>query len=451
VRVLVRRSSDVSDLPLAVERAYGDVTDGASVLAAAEDCEAAFHLAALVQAWWPDERAFERVNVGGLENMLQALRETASLRRLVYVSSFFALGPTDGAIGDSSQEHPGGGFCTEYERTKWVADKVARRAVESEGLDVVLVYPCVIYGPGRISASNLVVKMIADHFQGRLPGLLGSGTRLNNFVHVNDVVLGLLAAHHRGTPGRRYILGGENASMVQLFQAVQRATGKPPPRLRLPLWLVAVLGWVSVLVAKWAGPYPSSLTRCVLLTLLFQAAADPHGPATTPSPPPSSPSCQHARSRSIVPGPTPASILVFRFMLAPCLLLPIHLISLSSCLSSPLCYSPPFFLPPTQFAPDLSTPFSCPHHPSPQLPVSAHIQPRLGQQERAVEPSMPVNPLVPLSSPLPPPNCQSVRAFNHEWAYSSEQAQQDLEYSPLSLEEGLRDTLTWMRAVGAIK
>ncbi|CAI7842946.1 unnamed protein product, partial [Closterium sp. NIES-53] len=103
VRVLVRRSSDVSDLPLAAERAYGDVTDGASVLAAAEGCEAAFHLAALVQAWWPDERAFERVNVGGLENMLQALRETASLQRLVYVSSFFALGPTDGAIGDSSQ------------------------------------------------------------------------------------------------------------------------------------------------------------------------------------------------------------------------------------------------------------------------------------------------------------------------------------------------------------
>ncbi|CAI7782000.1 unnamed protein product [Closterium sp. NIES-54] len=306
VRVLVRRSSDVSDLPLAAERAYGDVTDGASVLAAAEGCEAAFHLAALVQAWWPDERAFERVNVGGLENMLQALRETASLQRLVYVSSFFALGPTDGAIGDSSQEHTGQDFCTEYERTKWVADKVARRAVESEGLHVVLVYPCVIYGPGRISASNLVVKMIADHFQGRLPGLLGSGTRLNNFVHVNDVVLGLLAAHHRGTPGRRYILGGENASMVQLFQAVQRATGKAPPRLRLPLWLVAVLGWVSVLVAKMGGP----------------------------------------------------------------------------------------------------------------IPIFTH---------------------------------QSVRAFNHDWAYSSEQAQQDLEYSPLSLEEGLRDTLTWMRAVGAIK
>ncbi|CAI5473616.1 unnamed protein product [Closterium sp. Yama58-4] len=306
VRVLVRRSSDVSDLPLAAERAYGDVTDGASVLAAADGCEAAFHLAALVQAWWPDERAFERVNVGGLENMLQALRETESLRRLVYVSSFFALGPTDGYIGDSDQEHKGRDFCTEYERTKWEAERVARRAVESEGLDVVLVYPCVIYGPGRISASNLVVKMIADHFQGRLPGLLGSGTRLNNFVHVNDVVLGLLAALNRGKPGRRYILGGENASMLQLFQAVHRATGKPPPRLRLPLWLVAVLGWVSVLVAKLGGP----------------------------------------------------------------------------------------------------------------IPIFTH---------------------------------QSVRAFNHDWAYSSEQAQQDLEYSPLSLDDGLGDTLTWMRGVGAIK
>ncbi|GJP41245.1 hypothetical protein CLOM_g912 [Closterium sp. NIES-68] len=306
VRVLVRRSSDVSDLPVVVERAYGDVTDGASVLAAADDCEVAFHLAALVQAWWPDERAFERVNVGGLENMLQALRATPSLRRLVYTSSFFALGPTDGTVADSSQEHPGRGFCTAYERSKWAADRVARRAAEEEGLDVVVVYPCVIYGPGRISTANLVVKMIADHFQGRLPGLVGSGARLNNFVHVNDVVLGLLAAQHRGVPGRRYILGGENTSMLQLFQAVHRATGKRPPRLRLPLWVVAVLGWVSVVVARMGGP----------------------------------------------------------------------------------------------------------------IPIFTH---------------------------------ESVRAFNHDWAYSSRQAHQDLDYAPLSLEEGLRDTLTWMRAVGAIK
>ncbi|CAI5537585.1 unnamed protein product [Closterium sp. Naga37s-1] len=280
-------------------------------------------------------------------------------------------------------EHTGRDFCTEYERTKWAADKVARRAVESEGLDVVLVYPCVIYGPGRISASNLVVKMIADHFQGRLPGLVGSGTRLNNFVHVNDVVLGLLAAHHRGTPGRRYILGGENASMVQLFQAVQRATGKPPPRLRLPLWLVAVLG----------------LCPLLLLSLVFP---------------------QLGRQ-----GPPTALFLPF---------MPAHSLQRASPLSD--------------------HPLSS-FRPSP-LPLSNHQSVRAFNHDRAYsseQPDSPLhacNPSLPLVSPPPSPNRQSVRAFNHDWAYSSEQAQQDLEYSPLSLEEGLRDTLTWMRAVGAV-
>lgn len=58
------------------------------------------------------------------------------------------------------QEHLGSGFFTDYERTKYLADQIAVRAAREEGLDVVTVYPGVIYGPGRVSTANLLVKMV---------------------------------------------------------------------------------------------------------------------------------------------------------------------------------------------------------------------------------------------------------------------------------------------------
>lgn len=45
------------------------------------------------------------MNVGGLENVLRAVRETKTVEKVVYTSSFFALGPTDGYVADEIQVH----------------------------------------------------------------------------------------------------------------------------------------------------------------------------------------------------------------------------------------------------------------------------------------------------------------------------------------------------------
>ena len=43
------------------------------------------------------------MNVEGLKNVLQAVRETTTVEKLIYTSSFFALGPTDGYVADENQ------------------------------------------------------------------------------------------------------------------------------------------------------------------------------------------------------------------------------------------------------------------------------------------------------------------------------------------------------------
>ncbi|KAJ4701779.1 NAD(P)-binding Rossmann-fold superfamily protein [Melia azedarach] len=260
VRALVRRTSDVSGLPSptsdgALELAYGDVTDYRSLLDACAGCNVVFHAAALVEPWLPDPSRFFSVNVGGLKNVLQAAKETKTIEKIIYTSSFFALGSTDGYIADESQFHRGNYFCTEYERSKAAADKIALEAA-SEGLPVVPVYPGVIYGPGKLNTGNIVAQMMIERFNGRLPGYIGCGNDKFSFSHVDDVVEGHIAAMDKGRLGERYLLTGENASFMHVFDMAAVITGTSRPRFSIPLWLIAAYGWILVFIAQITGKLP---------------------------------------------------------------------------------------------------------------------------------------------------------------------------------------------------
>ncbi|MEO7794444.1 MAG: NAD(P)H-binding protein, partial [Thermoanaerobaculia bacterium] len=119
LRLLVRPSASRERFPAGVEFAAGDVTDRASLLAAARGCDVVLHAAALVKIDAPAAE-FDRVNVGGLENVLGAAQE-AGVGEIVYVSSFIALGPTEGGPGGQLDEKaPGssGNWINDYHRTK---------------------------------------------------------------------------------------------------------------------------------------------------------------------------------------------------------------------------------------------------------------------------------------------------------------------------------------------
>ncbi|KAL0360814.1 UNVERIFIED_CONTAM: Anthocyanidin reductase [Sesamum radiatum] len=148
VRAFVRKTSDVSSLPPptdggasggSLHLAYGDVTDYSSLLEAFSGCHV--------------------VNVGGLKNVLKAYKETKTIEKIIYTSSFFALGFTDGHVGDETQVHFAKFFCTEYEKSKAIADKIALEAA-AEGVPIVPVYPGVIYGPGKVTTGNIVAHMV---------------------------------------------------------------------------------------------------------------------------------------------------------------------------------------------------------------------------------------------------------------------------------------------------
>jgi nucleoside-diphosphate-sugar epimerase len=57
------------------------------------------------------------------------------------------------------QMHQGKTFCTEYEKSKVLADKIALQAA-AEGVPITIVYPGVIYGPGKLTTGNLVSRIV---------------------------------------------------------------------------------------------------------------------------------------------------------------------------------------------------------------------------------------------------------------------------------------------------
>ncbi|WOH02871.1 hypothetical protein DCAR_0522261 [Daucus carota subsp. sativus] len=257
VRAFVRPTSDVSSLPLDenIEFSYGDVTDYSSLLVAASGCQIIFHSAAIVEPWHPDPSIFIAVNVGGLKNVLKAFKETGTIEKIIYTSSFFALGSTDGYVADESQIHSGNYFCTEYEKSKVIADKMALDAA-SEGVPIIPLYPGLIYGPGKVTTGNIVARLIIERFNWRLPGYIGQGADKVSFSHVDDVVQGHLAALNKGRPGERYLLTGENASFMQVFDICATISGTGKPRFSIPLLVIEAYGWLSVFASKIMGTLP---------------------------------------------------------------------------------------------------------------------------------------------------------------------------------------------------
>ena len=249
VRVLARAGSDRSNVrELPVEVAVGDLTDRPSLDLAVADCEGLFHVAADYRLGAPDPRELYRVNVEGTRNVLSAARR-AAVKRIVYTSSVATVGiPADGTPGDEQTPVGLAAMIGHYKRSKFLAEQVAVEAAR-DGLSVVIVNPSTPIGPGDVKPTPSG-RVILDAAAGRMPAYVDTGL---NIVHVDDVAAGHLMAFHRGRPGERYILGGEDMTLREILGEVAGIAGRKPPRVRLPYAAVLPIAYAAEIVAKMTG------------------------------------------------------------------------------------------------------------------------------------------------------------------------------------------------------
>jgi len=239
-----------------VEIVRGDITDRDSLLRAMKGCGRVFHLAAYAKNWARDRTTFHRSNVEGMRNVFHAAAEHA-VERVVWTSTIATFGPTPrGVVGDESMPRITARYFTEYERTKAIAEKEALRWAAA-GFPVVVVNPTRVYGPGHLTEANSVTRIIDAYDRGKFPFLFNRGINVGNYVLVDDVVQGHLLAMEKGRVGQRYILGGENATLKQLFRTIDRVSGKRHFQIATLTAGPLIFAWFQQMRAKWFGTYPS--------------------------------------------------------------------------------------------------------------------------------------------------------------------------------------------------
>jgi farnesol dehydrogenase len=257
--VLMVRGGRRPGLPDSATIVDADVRNAEAFLKASVACDAIIHTAAMVKIWSPRLQDFDDINIGGLRNAIAAAR--AHGVRLVYTSSFFAVGSTGTTPADESQTHPGD-YGNDYERTKAMADEVARDYARQGG-DIVLLYPGVVYGPGELTDGNLVAKLLADQMNGKLPGIVGPGDRFWSYAFVDDVAAAHVTALERGKSGERYLLGGANATLNEVFSLASKRAGRILSPRRLPFGLARFIGRAMWLWADMTGRMPDLTHQAV--------------------------------------------------------------------------------------------------------------------------------------------------------------------------------------------
>lgn len=231
----------------------GSLEDTEALEKGSAGCDAIFHLAAYARVWAADPAVYAKINVEGTENVLKAALKN-NVKRVVVTSTAGAVGPSGKApvTEATAREVP---FFNEYEETKRAAEAVCQ-AYARKGLEVMVVSPARVYGPGIGSESNPVTRMINLYVHGNWRWVPGDGQGLGSYVYVDDVVKGHLLAFEKGRPGEIYLLGGENASYTAFFKKLQKVSGVSKRFVHLPVGFLLLMSNLMMAWTKVTGKAP---------------------------------------------------------------------------------------------------------------------------------------------------------------------------------------------------
>lgn len=239
IRALVRPRSDHGWLTVrGIECIAGELQEGADLREAVKGVTHVVHCAAKVGDWGP-AREYRRVNVGGLEAMLNACRsETLELKRFVHISSLGVYPARDHYGTDESTPTSRSGI-DGYTLSKIEAEELLLSRVREDGLPVVILRPGFIYGPrDRTILPRLLERLRAEKF-----AYLGSGRQLLNNTFVGNLVDAVsLALQAADVVGHVFnITDGRLVTRQEFIETICRETGLEVPTRHVPLPVARVL------------------------------------------------------------------------------------------------------------------------------------------------------------------------------------------------------------------
>jgi nucleoside-diphosphate-sugar epimerase len=261
VRALAREGADTALLEkFGVTLVRGDVTDAEAVKRAAEGCDVVTHCAAKVGDWGPVDE-YRKVNVGGLRNLLEAVKGRP-LHRFVHVSTLGVYAARHHHGTDETEPLPES-HIDGYTQSKVETEKLALEYHRKHGVPVTVLRPGFIYGPRDRS----VLPRLVDRLRERSVIYIAKGRFALNTTYVGNLVDAiLLAVDSPVAVGEVFnITDGEFVSKRRFFEAVADGVGAPRPRGSVPVWLARFLAnWREGVFRRKNKPHPPRITQAQL-------------------------------------------------------------------------------------------------------------------------------------------------------------------------------------------
>jgi len=239
-RALAARGHDVHALVRDLARAgglasagltlhQGDIRDPASLAAATAGVEVVYHIAASYREAGISDETYRAVNATAVRFVVEAAA-AAGARRVVHCSTVGVHGDVEHPPANEDAPLKPGDI---YQATKLEGERLARDTGARLGLEVTIVRPTGIFGPG----DRRLLKLFRGVARRRFP-TLGRGEIYYHLTYIDDLVEGFrLCGEHPAAANRTYILaGGEVTTLNELVGLIADVAGVPQPSLHLPVW-----------------------------------------------------------------------------------------------------------------------------------------------------------------------------------------------------------------------
>jgi dihydroflavonol-4-reductase len=272
LRLLTRSTSNLANLEgIAAETVVGDLRQPERLRSALAGCDALVHVAADYRLWVPDPTEMYAANVDGTRELLKLAREVG-VAKVVYTSSVATMGfDRAGTIVDETTPVGLDDMIGHYKRSKFLAEQEAIAAARA-GQHVMILNPTTPIGPGDAKPTP-TGRIVVDFLNNNFPAYVDTGL---NLVDVAEVARMHVVALDHGTPGERYILGGENLTLKQILDRLSTITGLPSPTMKVPHAVAMAFAFFDeTITGKLRGKEPRATVEAVRMgrKMMFASSA----------------------------------------------------------------------------------------------------------------------------------------------------------------------------------
>lgn len=251
--ILVRDRSKLSNTGNTKLKVFtGSITDIETVNESIKGCDIVIHLAALVRSSVQNPNDFFETNVQGTLNLLKA-SEKNRIKKFIFVSSLSAFDTIKQPIINEESLIKPKKYFSEYAESKAKAEELVLEYSKS-GFSFIILYPTRVFGIGPLTDANGATKAISLYAKNKFPFVIDGGKQFSSWAFAEDVAMGIVNAVNNSVFNEKYILGGENKTLSDVYDLADRVSGKKHFRInlknRVALSLASVIEFQSKLFNK---------------------------------------------------------------------------------------------------------------------------------------------------------------------------------------------------------